>query len=285
MKIEHVLSCQDQLGEGPLWSMREAALYWVDAFGRRYHRYDPLTGIDRLTVTGEFTITLALTTSGGPLVVTDSRIIDNRGAVLEVGPFDYAAVRFNDGRVSPRGSLFIGSMHRTETTPLGSLFRINQDGLELLQPEVITSNGLGWSPDQTVFYYTDSIRKMIWKYRYDGETDCIMDRSVFVDSSSEPGVPDGLCVDAEGCVWSARWNGWNITRYDPDGRSIQRIETPVAKPTSCAFGGSALSDLYITSARVDLSPEHLRDYPLSGDLFLVRTDTQGQTENVFLSAP
>lgn len=137
------------------------------------------------------------------------------------------------------------------------------------------SNGMGWSPDGGTFYLTDSPLRRIYAYDHDEESGEITGRRVFADLTGSPAFPDGLAVDAEGCVWSAQWDGWCVIRFAPDGREIQRLELPVQRPTSCCFGGPELRTLYITSASVGLSEREIQVCPLSGDLFRVDTETQG----------
>ena len=287
MDVEHVVASRSILGEGPLWDEQSGRLFWVDAFGEKYQTYEPGAGTVTQYPMGFYTITLGFRASGGMIVCSDTQIglagaIGDGPEWIATANFDHVAVRFNDGRVAPDGSLFLGSMHRTEKVPDGCLYRITPNGaIETVQDDVIISNGLGWSPDRQTFYHTDSVRKAIYAYDYDELGGGIANRRVLVDSQDEEGVPDGLCVDTDGCIWSARWNGWRVTRYDPEGGRMLDIPMPVAQPTSCAFGGPNLSDLYVTSGRVDLSEQHLRDNPTSGDLFVIPTDVTGQTEYLF----
>jgi sugar lactone lactonase YvrE len=150
-----------------------------------------------------------------------------------------------------------------------------------VEANLITANGLGWSPDRSVFYHTDSIRKQIYAYDYDSADSAIANRRVLVDSSLDEGVPDGLAVDSDGCIWSARWDGWKITRYDPAGARMLDIPMPVARPTSCAFGDDDLRTLYITSACHGLSASSRGEHRLAGDLFRIHTEVRGQKEYPF----
>ena len=125
-------------------------------------------------------------------------------------------------------------------------------------------------------YLTDTLRQVIYAYDYDAASGEIDHRRVFIDSSSEPGYPDGLTVDSQGFLWSARWYGWKVTRYDPAGTAEREVRLPVQCPTSCAFGGPSLTDLFITSAWTALSEEQRRQQPMAGDLFRLQTDITGQ---------
>lgn len=287
MKAELVCACESELGEGPIWDDSRNALLWVDAFGKKYSAYHPQDGSRVDYATGQFTITLALREGNGLLVVTDTIVGEVADLGGEIAPIastrlTHTDVRFNDGTATPDGSFFIGTMHREETEPKGALFRLSPGGaFTEVETDIITSNGQGFSPDLSTYYYTDTMRRTVWAYDYDVETGSLGKRRQFIDTHGQPGRPDGLTVDSEGGLWVAMWEGFSVLRYDSKGKKVAEIPMPVAKPTSCAFGGHALSSLYITSARVGLDAEHLAARPLSGGLFVVDTDTRGQTEPRF----
>ena len=134
---------------------------------------------------------------------------------------------------------------------------------------------MGWSPDNRVFYFTDTIRKVIYAYDFDLQSGTITNRRKFVESANEAGVPDGLTVDSQGFVWSVRCGGGNIVRYDPSGCVERVITLPVSHPTSCIFGGTELNELYITTSRMLVPEEHRMQQPLAGDLFRLRIDIRG----------
>jgi len=188
--------------------------------------------------------------------------------------------RTNDGKVDPLGRVWIGTMDDTEGQFTGALYRIDQD---LVVTRVLdgvgVSNGLDWSPDGTVFYYTDSKRGLIWRFPFHMQTGTLGRREVFATVPADQGVPDGLTVDSDGYVWSAHWDGWRITRYDPDGNVERVVWLPVPRVTSLCFGGRALDTLYITSARIGLSNAELLEAPLSGALFSCRPGVAGRPSN------
>jgi sugar lactone lactonase YvrE len=130
-------------------------------------------------------------------------------------------------------------------------------------------------------YFTDSPLHMIYVYDFDAVTGAIENRRPFIHTPDEKGVPDGLAVDSEGFIWSASWGGWKITRYDPDGRVAREIRLPVQYPTSCAFGGTSLDELYITSAWTALGEEKRIQQPFAGDLFRLQVDIKGLEEPKF----
>jgi ABC-type nitrate/sulfonate/bicarbonate transport system ATPase subunit len=162
----------------------------------------------------------------------------------------------------------------------GSLYRLDTDGrVSRMDTGFHVSNGLGWSPDNRRFYFTDSGPKRIYVYDFDLEGGAVENRRTFVQVPDGVGVPDGLAVDAEGFVWSAHWDGWCVTRYDPDGKVDRVINLPVPRPTSCAFGGPDLTTLYITSARIRLSAGQLAEAPLSGSVFALQSGIRGLARN------
>jgi sugar lactone lactonase YvrE len=158
-------------------------------------------------------------------------------------------------------------MHIDESEPLGELYRLDGGGaLTTVVKGVTVSNGLGWSPDGARMYYADSPTRRIDVFDYDPATGEAFKRRVFADLSAFDGVPDGLTVDADGYVWVAIWGGGVLRRFAPDGTQDAVVQVPVSQPTSCAFGGPGMTDLYVTTASVGLSATELEDQPLAGRL-------------------
>jgi sugar lactone lactonase YvrE len=177
----------------------------------------------------------------------------------------------------------LGREHRHRPVE-GELYRLDPDGTHhTLLHNVGIANGLGWSPDRQTMYWTDSYQATIFAFDYDLATGAITRQRPFVRVKQDEKtiVPDGLCVDAEGCVWSAQWNGWQIVRYDPQGRIMLRVPIPAQRVTSCCFGGENNDQLFITTARTGLSDQELKSQPHAGDVFTCQTDTHGQITNLF----
>lgn len=184
--------------------------------------------------------------------------------------------RGNDAAVAPDGALWAGSMPYDETPGGGNLIRVAPDGAvtEVLD-DVTISNGTGWSPDGTRMYYVDTPTGRIDVFDVDGER--IGNRRQLAVVEDGSGSPDGLTVDADGCVWVALWGGAAIRRYTPEGKLDRVLPLPVSRPTACAFGGADLGDLYVSSARVGLeAPE-----PLAGSLLVVPGIGQGVAQAAF----
>jgi sugar lactone lactonase YvrE len=190
--------------------------------------------------------------------------------------------RFNDGKCDRRGRFWVGTLAIDATPGHGSLYRLDPDGrCQTMDTGFHISNGLGWSPDDRRFYFTDTGPKRIYVYDFDAESGAIENRRVFAQLPDNVGSPDGLAVDADGFVWSAHWDGWCVTRYDPEGKVDRVINLPVPRPTSCSFGGPDLSTLYITSARIRLSAQQLAEAPMSGSVFALQAGVRGLPETPF----
>ena len=141
---------------------------------------------------------------------------------------------------------------------------------------------MDWSPDDRIFYFVDSGSRNIFAYDYDGRTGEIENRRVLATVAAEEGAPDGLCVDRDGFVWVAHWDGWCVSRFDPEGRRERKVRVPVPRPTSLCFGGRDLDRLYVTSAAMDLDTPALSAAPLSGSLFALEPGVRGLPCSAFV---
>jgi len=261
-------------------------LYWVDIESDCYYRYDPATGeLERVDV-GLPVGVLAFREKGGLVMATrDGFAMWDPDAQALTPIADPEAgkthARFNDGGVDPAGRFWAGTLTE-DGQATSSLYRLDPDGsVHAWETGVMVSNGIGWSPDRRTMYYTDSPRYTIYAYDFDVPSGSVTNRRVFVTVPKTDGQPDGLTVDSQGFIWSAHWDGYRVTRYDPQGKIERVVQLPVARVTSCVFGGPALSDLYITSAWSRLTDEQRAGQPLAGDLFLLQTEITGRLEPKF----
>ncbi|MFJ8045722.1 SMP-30/gluconolactonase/LRE family protein [Kitasatospora sp. NPDC096147] len=191
-------------------------------------------------------------------------------------PLDPAVVRANDGKCDPSGRFWVGVMSRRAEAGQGSLWVVEPDGsVRQALGGLTVPNGLGWSPDGTVMYVTDSLAGTVTGYAYDDRTGTLGEPRSVIFLDPRLGVPDGLAVDAAGALWTAVWDGGAVLRHSPDGALTGVLEFPVSRPTSCAFTGGALDELVVTSAAVALSPEELARSPLAGRTFRLRVDAEG----------
>jgi sugar lactone lactonase YvrE len=287
MSVADVLSARARLGESPVWDPRRQQLDWVDIYNRWVHQFDPATGRDRTFDAGEVVCAVALTEGDRLLLALRDRLAFLHLATgtidtlrqIELGRAD---TRLNDGKCDPQGRFWVGSI--SQEPGQAALYRYDPDGsLHVMEAGLTISNGLGWSPDGRTFYLTDSPQRRIYAYRFDPATGAISERRVLIDLGDEAVEPDGLTVDDQGNLWSALWDGWCIARFDANGKEIGRTPLPVQRPTSLAFGGPDLRDLYVTSASVGLSQSDLQRQFVAGDLFRVSTDSRGLPSNRFHS--
>lgn len=261
------------LGEGPVWDTRGQKLWFVDIEGDELLAFDEKRGGTRQPYASNPTAIVPIEGDPDFLVVGRrglERLTVSSGVRQMVAPVepDQPSNRPNDAKCDRTGRLWIGTMDSAERRFAGSLYRLDRGGVfSRMILDIGVSNGLDWSPDGSLFYYTDSMRRTIWRYDFDSASSTLGARSVFATVPDGNGNPDGLTVDSQGCVWSAHWDGGKLTRYDPDGGIDRVIPMPVPRPTSLCFGGPDLGTLYVTSARTGLAPAVLANAPLSGALF------------------
>lgn len=280
-----IFEARNVCGEGPVWDAEEGALYWVDIPENMVHRLDPSTGQARRWRVPAEIGALALRRHGGIIAAlrTGFALIDlDTDAVQTVADpeADEPATRFNDGKCDRRGRFWCGSLHDVpdpkRRRPVAALYRVDPDlTCHRVLEGIKTSNGIAWSPDDRTMYFTDTPTFEISAFDYDLDSGTIANRRVFARVPPGEGRPDGVTIDSEGCLWSAHFDGWRVTRYAPDGSIDRVVRLPVQNVTSCAFGGPDLDVLYITSATEDLSPEALTQQPLAGGIFALRPGVRG----------
>ncbi len=278
MQPELIADYNCVVGEGPLWHPDEQAVYWVDIPQGRLFRYDPASGDHSQIFEGPQIGGVAIQEDGSLLLFMERGAI----AVLRNGSLDYIIreipaereTRFNDVCADPAGSVFCGTMPAPDHP--GSLYRLDPDGS---YTQVLTgigiSNGIGFTPDRKRMYYTDSPTHNIYIFDYDIATGEISNQQVFVHTGESDGIPDGMTVDAEGCVWSARWDGSSLVRYSPQGEQERRIWFPARKVSSVIFGGADYTDMYITTAGGKDKPA---EGPGAGCLYRLNLGIQGKPE-------
>jgi sugar lactone lactonase YvrE/DNA-binding IclR family transcriptional regulator len=276
------------LGEGPMWSARDDALYWVDILAPAIHVFFPAERRAQRTPLGSMASLVLPKASGGVLVATPAGLMAAAAPDAPFVPFAHPAAgrsgqRYNDGKCDRRGRLWIGSMDMAAAPNRGLLHRVDADGSHRTMDSGFTvPNGLGWSPDNRRMYFTDTFRQTVYEYDFDLDAGTIAQRRALVSFDAAEGKPDGLTVDAEGCLWIAMWDAWELVRVSPRGERLQRVRVPVPRPTSCCFGGTALQTLYVTSASVRLGEAELAAAPQSGALFAMEMPgVRGLPETIF----
>ncbi|WP_081241535.1 SMP-30/gluconolactonase/LRE family protein [Streptomyces viridosporus] len=277
---EVAVRAEATLGEGPTWDPAAGRLLWVDILASRVHTYDPATGRRTLRRTDQH-VGAVKPRAGGGLVLN---LRDGVGLLDPDDTFRWLhrdAVpgrRGNDAAVAPDGTLWAGTMRYDEATGGGTLSRITGDGTaRTVLDDVTVSNGTGWSPDGRLMYYVDTPTRRIDVLDHDPATGRVTGRRPLAEVEEGAGFPDGLTVDADGCVWVALWDGAAVRRYTPAGDLDRVIPLPVPRVTACAFGGAGLTDLYVTTARVGLPAPH----PLAGSLLVIPDAGRGLAPPAF----
>ncbi|HEU4967937.1 SMP-30/gluconolactonase/LRE family protein [Sphingomonas sp.] len=273
------------LGEGPVWVERDQALWWVDIKGPAVFRWSEADGVERWTPPLRI-CSLAPAADGGFVAGTERGIFraDPAAGLYEAIADPEALLhdnRFNDGKLDRAGRFWAGTMDDREEQAQGSLYRLDPDlSWHVIDDGYMVTNGPAFSPDGRTMYHTDSAKRLIYAFDLDGDGNA-GDRRVFASFREEHGHPDGMTVDAEGCLWVAFWNGWCLRRLSPDGDVLHMIDMPVERPTSCAFGGASLDRLFVTSARVGLNENALAVQPLAGALFMFDAGVRGIADRPF----
>jgi xylono-1,5-lactonase len=272
-----------KLGEGPIWSAREQAVWFVDIKGRRIHRYEERTGQQRSWNTPE--------DIGFIVPATGQRFICGlKSGLYQFDPAsgeftlitrvdsDRPNNRLNDGYVDAAGRLWFGTMDDGESRPTGALYRFDSRGLQRCDDSYVITNGPAVSPDGRTLYHVDTLKRLIYAFDLD-DSGALSNRRVFVNIEVPDAYPDGPAADATGCLWVGLYGGRSVRRYSPTAKLPESIALPVSNCTKVAFGGEDLRTLYITTAWKGLSDEQRREQPLAGGLFRVRVPVPGLTQH------
>jgi len=307
MKGESELECVADvnclLGEAPLWHPEEDKLYWVDILAGTLLCYHPCSALHEQLYVGDMIGGIALQADGSLLLFQEEGAVRSWrngiiSTVLEPSQCQ-RGYRFNDVTVSPSGEVVCGVIpfekaaksrlakyrrrlrrltqrFQVRTPSLAGLYILDKSGrLTRLPVEVNFANGSGFSPDRMQFYLTDSMRREIHVFDCSAGVGCLADRRIFAVVPPDEGLPDGLTIDAEGYIWSARWGGGRVVRYDPYGAIERSIEVPARNVSSVTFGGPDYRHLYITTAGDD-DRDALRNG--AGALFRATPGIQGIPE-------
>jgi sugar lactone lactonase YvrE len=285
--VELVLDARTELGECPVWDRVTSCLYFVDILRGRIHRYDPAADEIRTYEIDRMVGAVAPTEAGDlVLAVHDgfARMDLSTGRVQTIAEVeaDRPDQRMNDGKCDAAGRFWAGTMALDERGGAGALYRLDPDGhVHTMVRHVSISNGLDWSDDGRTMYFIDSPTQSVDVFDFEMATGAIANRRTLIRVGQVHGTPDGLTLDADGYLWVTLWSGGEVRRYAPDGSLAAVIRVPTAYPTSCAFGGPDLRDLYITTATVKLSDPDRAEQPAAGGLFRARPGPTGRPPNRF----
>ncbi len=281
-KVELLLDAKAIVAESPSWDSKKQLLYWVDIDGKKVHVYDPSKKVDKSIDAGQYVGCIAPKNSGGAILAMHHGIyfldFETEKFTFVCDPeSDKPNNRFNDGKCDAAGRFWAGTMNLDEKAPLGSLYKIDRDrSVTKIFDKVTVSNGIAWSPDNSIMYYIDSPTKSVFAFDFDLKTGTLSNKRIAVRIPDGQGSPDGMTSDSEGMIWVAHWGGWRISRWDPhNGKLIEVINLPVEKVSSCVFGGKDLDELYITTASRGLDQEGFKKQPHAGGIFKLKTHVKG----------
>lgn len=276
-----------ELGEGPLWVESENAVYWVDILSKKVHRYG-LTDQSKKTWKFDIEVTSLSLSQSGRFVAS---IRDGFAWInfentsyepIELVEKDMLNNRFNDGKVDAQGRYWAGTMDNEQAHQNGKLYRLDPDlSVKIMDDDYIITNGPAFSLDGRTMYHTETKGGIVYAFDVDRNGD-ISNKRIFTEFDEvNDGLPDGMTVDSEDCIWIAHFGGSRITRYAPSGEILKVVFLPVPNITSCTFAGESLDEMYITTARAGIPDYKRSDYPLAGSLFVYKPGVKGMPTPLF----
>jgi sugar lactone lactonase YvrE len=273
------------LGESPRWDAARGRLLWVDIERRQVHVFDPVAGEDSYTEVDD-RVGVAVPTAGAAVLVALAHrlaFLQPDGSVHDLVPIPHGKVemRVNDGACDPAGRFWVGSMGLDYERGAAALYRYANGTLERVLAGITLSNGIGWSPDARLMYYVDSLTYGIDVFDFDNDSGEVRGRRPFIVLPRGSGVPDGLAVDDDGCVWLALYGRGLLHRYRPDGGLDGELSLPVTNVTACGFGGADGRSLFVATASQELTPDELARQPLAGSLFVADVAVSGPPAYAF----
>lgn len=281
-----LIKTQCILGEGPLWHSMQDILYWVDIEQKIVHGFNPSTKDHRQWAVPKRVGTVVGASSGNLILglqgeVAELDLLSGEVSTLLTLESNLPDNRCNDGKCDPEGRFWVGTMEMQTKANKGSLYCIDKAlQVEKVLTGLTIANGMGWSPDAKFMYFIDSTDHAVRCYRFFPDRATLTEERVILRFENE--LPDGMCVDSEGMLWIGFWGSSRVGRYDPtNGRHLTHVKVPAPHVTSCCFGGKDLKTLYITTARAGLTADQLKEFPLSGSLFICEPDVQGLEANSF----
>ena len=295
-KVELYNDCKNLLGEGITWSVDQENLYWLDVVipSKLFQLHLPTNKLTTF-IMPEMISSISIRSKKDLIIASQYGVYNynltsnNFTRLIETEPL-LKFNRSNDGASDIKGRFWFGTMQNNldeegQDIPItknsGSLYRLNTDlTLDKIESNLGIPNTFIWNPDNTKFYFTDSMEGIIYSYDFDEESGEITNKTKF--ATFNRGIPDGSTMDSEGFVWNCRWGGSCVVRFDPLGRVDRVLEVPIANVTNCVFGGKDLKTLFITTARQGLSKEYVKKNPYAGSLFAIDLSIKGIEDNNFL---
>ena len=286
------LAVANTLGEGVIWNNNTGLLYWTDIQENQLYQWDGQTEhptiihlphrLGAFGFTDQDDMVVAAFDCGFALFNIVTGAVQWLVQPKEIAPG--SGRRLNDGRVDRSGRFWCGSMVEDNSLceeSSAALYCLDKDfSARTTRDDIAISNAICWSPDGSFMYFADSPKQTIWRYRFDQQSGQLADPIIFA-TTARGAYPDGAVTDAQGYLWNAQWGAAQVVRYAPDGSINQIIKVPASQPSCVAFGGTDMTQLFVTSARENLDSQALAKDPQAGDLFVYQTDTQGIPEPIF----
>ena len=287
VSVEVFADLHADVGEAPHWDDQSKTLLFVDLTGGAVFRYDQF-GVKLSSFSVGQEVGAAVPRRGGGLVLA---IRDGIAVASDTGDgFELAAPverdthgnRMNDAKCDPAGRLLAGTTAFDFAPHSAALYRVEPDwSFEQMVRDVTQSNGIAWSPDGKKMYFIDSATQSVDVFDYEVGTGSAGNRRQLVTIERAHGIPDGMTTDSEGNLWVTCFGGAAVRCFSPEGEQLAEVFFPVAQVTSCAFGGTELSDLYVTSAAYRLSAAQLTKEPHAGATFVCRPGAVGMPASSF----
>jgi L-arabinonolactonase len=281
MHAELVLDCKNKHGEGIFWNAKDQRVWWTDIEGKQLFSFEPKAQTATSYQMKDRVCCFAPTSSGDLIVAFANEIVLldlQTGTEEKICDFEpeNSETRLNDGRTDRQGRLIVGGMNEVSGRANSSVISIDADlNITTLISNISCANSTCFSPDGATMYFADTPDREVLAFDYETSTGTVANKRLLTSFEQEPGLPDGSCVDAEGGVWNAQWEGGRVVRIAPTGEIDRIINVPVNKPTCCAFGGENLDTLFITTSRLMSSAEDLEREPQSGGLYAVKPGIGG----------
>lgn len=276
MRVKVVCKQKCGLGEGPVWDASRQLICWLDIINGEIHEWSVDSKSLNTIPVYQMIGALAICSDGNYIVALKNGLgfVDRQDGKITLRADTEKHLpnnRFNDGKCDPAGRFWAGTMSLSEAPGAGNLYMLDSDGTVTKKIGNTTiSNGMAWSLDCKTFYFIDTPTFSVSAHDYDMKSGALSNKRTVIDIPQKEGAPDGMTIDNEGMLWIAHWGGWQVTRWNPyTGKKLTSIALPASRITSCTFGGRSLEDLYITSAKVGLSNQELKQQPLAGSLFVI----------------
>lgn len=287
MRAELIVDCKNEHGEGIFWNPSDGRIWWTDIQGRALWSFDPVTTQSASIPMEDRVCCFAPRAAGGLIVAYSDRVVlfdpeTKKETLVTLFEPENPETRLNDGRTDRQGRLVVGGMNEVSGTPDSSVISIDGNlKVQTLIDQISCANSICFSPAGNTMFFADTPDREILVFDYEKDRGTLTNKRLHASFKQEPGLPDGSCVDAEGGVWNAEWEGHRVVRVAPNGTIDHVIDVPVWKPTCCAFGGPNLDTLFITTSRLMSDEAALKKEPSAGGLFAVKPGIRGVIDSPF----